>query len=558
MAGPPFIELTPKALFDASLGALQARNLAQARAGFEALRRDPTLRADALHMLGVLAGLEGDDRRAASLIEEAILIDRNRPEFHRNLALARSKAGEHEAARSARHDFGVALHVNRRYREAVPIFEEILREVPAHLGVLVDLAASLHELGEYPKALRCTATVLLALRHRDGRVAELLERIRAAMPETYAAVAQSISTPRIPVEQQPDLLPKSLNNFANAALRSGLVDLAEAAYALSYALAPDEALVRWNLSHVHLLRGDFEHGFAHYESRWQWTGFNFPDRQLAKPLWGGEPVSGKRILVYAEQGFGDTIQFARFVPQLAGRGARIWFEVQPELFWLMKSAFRSEHRIEVIPRMPDPRRVHGDAPYDFHCGVMSLAKHLRLKLADLPGATCYLAAESEAVSRWSEKLGPRVQPRVGLVWAGRPDHARDRERSLSLITFHRALALPGIEWIALQVGSSREQLPTCGAQIRDFGDALHDFSETAALIANLDLVIAADTAVAHLAGAMGKEVWILVPQIPDWRWLLDRTDSPWYPTARLYRQPRIEDWNSVIDKVTQDLGERFR
>lgn len=541
------------------MAATEAGRLAEARAGFEALLRDPALRADAVHMLGVVAGIQGDHSRAASLIREAIAINRNRPDFYHNLASALTSSGRHDEAREARNDFGIALHVNGQYREALAVFEQILSETPNYLATLVDIAASLQELGEYHRGMGFAARVLFQARAEDPRLGALLEQVRNLLPQVYETASQLLTTPLADItgEKRALLLPKALNNFANCALNSGYVSLAEKTYALSHELAPDEALVRWNLAQVRLLQGDFEHGFDHYESRWQWEGFEFPNRQLPKPVWLGGAIAGKRLLVYAEQGFGDTIQFARFLPELTRRGAHVWFEVQQELFWLMKSAFRNDHRAQVIPRMSDPRSVYGDAPYDLHCAVMSLAKHFQLKLSDLPWDTEYITAEAHAVLRWSEKLGSPRRPRVGLAWAGRPEHKRDRERSLSLMMFYEVLKIPAIEWVSLQLGAPRKQIATCGAVIRDFGDELHDFAETAALIANLDLVITIDTAVGHLAGAMGKPVWLLLPLVPDWRWLLDREDSPWYPTVRLFRQAKLGDWDSVIGRVIAELGTTF-
>lgn len=541
------------------MAATGAGRLAEARAGFEALQRDPALRADALHMLGVIAGIQGDHSSAASWIRKAIEINRNRPDFYHNLASALASAGRRDEAREARNDFGIALHVNRQYREALAVFEQILAETPNHLATLIDIAASLQELGDYRRGMGYAARVLFKARSEVPRLAALLEQVRDLLPEVYEAASQSFATPLADItgEKRALLLPKALNNFANCALRAGYVAFAEEAFALSHELAPDEALVRWNLAQVRLLRGDFEHGFAHYESRWQWQGFDFPNRQLPKPVWNGGAIAGKRLLVYAEQGFGDTIQFARFLPELTRRGAHVWFEVQQELFWLMKTAFRNDRGTEVIPRMPDPRSVYCDPPYDLHCAVMSLAKHFELKLSDLPWDTEYINAEPHAVLRWSEKLGPRNRPRVGLAWAGRPEHKRDRERSLSLMMFYEVLKIPAIEWVSLQLGAPREQIATCGAVIRDFGDELHDFAETAALIANLDLVITTDTAVGHLAGAMGKPVWILLPFVPDWRWLLDREDSPWYATVRLLRQVNFGDWDSVVGRIIDELGATF-
>jgi SAM-dependent methyltransferase len=182
---------------------------------------------------------------------------------------------------------------------------------------------------------------------------------------------------------------------------------------------------------------------------------------------------------------------------------------------------------------------------------------LDVKLTDLPARTRYLAADPETVVRWSTRLGQRDRPRIGLAWAGRPDHARDQERSMQLIQLQELLAHPGVDWISLQSGASRLEITASGMPLRDFGGELRDFHETAALIENLDLVVAVDTAVAHLAGAMGKPVWILLPHVPDWRWLLERDDSPWYPSARLFRQRLRGDWASVIGDVHAELLARF-
>lgn len=553
------IELTPQALFDASVAALQNGRIAQARAGFEALRGNPMLRADALHLLGVAAGVEGNHTLAAAWFREAVAVDRTRPEFHSNLALALERSGQSDAARASRNDVGVALHVAGRYREAVAVFEQILAVVPNHVAALVDAAASLHELAEHRRALHCAIRVLHWARHREPQIAAFLDRLRIELAEICAQAMPIPPTPA-PVfdgEEALPLLAKALNNCANSLLRLGHVALAEDGYAAAHALAPDEAIVRWNLSHVRLLRGDFERGFALYESRWQWSGFNFPDRHLPQPRWDGQPAAGQRLLVYAEQGFGDTIQFARFVAELAARGARVWFEVQQELFWLMKQALRSEPQVEVIPRMGDPRGVYGAPAYDAHCGVMSLARQLGIRLADLPGRCPYLAPDAEAVARWASLLGPRDRPRVGLVWAGRPDHARDRERSVSLAEMSDLLAIQGIDWVSLQLGAPRLQIAATGGRPRDLGGELRDFHETAALIGNLDLLITVDTAAAHLAGAMGKPVWILLPHVPDWRWLLERDDSPWYPSARLFRQREGADWAHVMREVQTELLARF-
>jgi tetratricopeptide (TPR) repeat protein len=550
------IEVTPQELLEMSLLAIQRGQIGQARAGFEALRSNAALRAEALRMLGVVAGLEGNHAQAIALFQQAIGIDRSRPEYFANLASALGACGRDAEARSARNDLGVAFHIAGRYQEAAPVFEAILAEQPNSLATLVDLAATLQELREYPRALQFALRAIGLLRRHDPRIAPHLDALSERFPNESAAAARDIADG---IDQAGAdaavLLAKALNNLGNTLIRMGQLDLAETSYRLANEIAPDEAIVRWNLSHLLLLRGDFEHGFPLYESRWQWPGFNFPERGLAKPQWKGESPGSAHLLVYAEQGFGDTIQFARFVPQMAARGARIWFEVQQELYWLMKFAFRSDPGAEVIPRQTDPRVVYGDPSYDAHCGVMSLIRYLQVKISDLPARMPYLMADPEAVTRWSEALGPRERPRVGVVWAGRPDHARDRERSIAFAQLSELFAISDVDWISVQQGPAASA--AVGSSVRTPPGELRDFHETAALVQNLDLLITVDTAVAHLAGAMGKPAWILLPHIPDWRWLLDRSDSPWYPSVRLFRQRADGGWPEVMREVGAQLRASF-
>ena len=299
-----------------------------------------------------------------------------------------------------------------------------------------------------------------------------------------------------------------------------------------------------------LTLGDYRRGFQKYEARWQRTGM--PRRKsLGKPLWLGEyPLARKTILVHAEQGLGDTIQFARYAPQLARGGAKVVLEVQPELVALLS---RVEGVASVVGR--------GDAlpAYDVHCAAGSLPLALHTELSTIPANVPYLAASDQRVARWRERIASQPSPRIAVAWSGRADHANDRNRSITLERFAPLLAAGQGSFVSIQRelrdgdADTLARLPC----VTHVGDALADFDDTAAVMALADLVIAVDTSVVHLAGAMGRPVWVLLPFQPDWRWLLDREDSPWYPTARLFRQSRTGDWDGVIAQVKEELSRGF-
>lgn len=293
--------------------------------------------------------------------------------------------------------------------------------------------------------------------------------------------------------------------------------------------------------------GDYRRGFQKYEARWLRTGMP-RRRSFGKALWLGEyPLARKTVLVHAEQGLGDTIQFARYAPQLARSGAKVVLEVQPELTALLS---RLEGVASVVGR--------GAAlpPYDVHCPAGSLPLALRTEMSSIPANVPYLAASEGRIAKWREKLGHLPSPRIAVAWSGRVDHANDRNRSIPFERFAPLLAAGPGSFVSIQRelrdgdAAALARLPN----VTHVGDALADFDDTAAVMALADLVISVDTAVVHLAGAMGRPVWVLLPFQPDWRWLLDREDSPWYPTARLFRQPKPGDWASVIAKVGDELS----
>jgi hypothetical protein len=291
--------------------------------------------------------------------------------------------------------------------------------------------------------------------------------------------------------------------------------------------------------------GEFTAGWKQYEWRWKTGAFTRHRRQFEAPLWLGETaISGKTILLHAEQGFGDTIQFIRYAPLLAGRGAKVICEVQPELQPLLS-------QLEGVTVM-----AAGEAlpAFDLHCPLLSLPLAFGTRLETIPAAVPYLDAPQERIAYWRDRLPPG-RLRAGFVWSGQPSHKNDANRSIALARLSAWFENPPVRCFGLQSdlrsadGEALRGLPN----LVPLGDGFRDFADTAAVISLLDVVVSVDTAVAHLAGAMGKPVMILVPYAADFRWMRNRGDSPWYPTAELYRQPAFGDWDSVIVRVADRL-----
>ena len=302
----------------------------------------------------------------------------------------------------------------------------------------------------------------------------------------------------------------------------------------------DEGLCR-------LLIGDFAHGWRMYENRWKQIDFARDRRDYPQPRWlGQDDISERTILLWAEQGFGDTIQFCRYVNLLVQREAKVILEVHRPLKALLG---RLAGSVEVFGwGEPLP-------PFDFHCPLMSLPLAFKTTLETIPADGPYLSADPQKVRDWSSRLGSANKRRVGLVWSGSPGHTNDAARSIPLAELLGSLGGVEASFVSLQKELRPHDQAVLAArpEILHFGESLRDFDDTAALIQAMDLVISVDTSVAHLAGALGKPVWILLPYVPDWRWLLDREDSPWYPTARLFRQPRLGDWECVLGEVAGAL-----
>jgi len=297
------------------------------------------------------------------------------------------------------------------------------------------------------------------------------------------------------------------------------------------------------LAHTLLVQGDFERGWEEMEWRWRLPGVSLTP--FEQPLWAGESLAGRRILLWAEQGFGDTTQFVRFAAGLKPLGATVILECQPALARLMRSCPGVDEVVSFGSPLPT---------FDVHAPLQRLPWILRTTLASIPAEAPYLEADPELVERWRSRLAPYHGLKVGLVWAGNPRQVSNRSRSLDPAQLAPVLSVPGVSWFGLQKESGTGLQPVA-SQYTDLGAELTDFSETAGALANVDLLITVDTAAAHLAGALARPVWTLLSCPFDYRWLMDHEDSPWYPTMRLFRQRSAGEWSPVVARVERALRE---
>ena len=323
------------------------------------------------------------------------------------------------------------------------------------------------------------------------------------------------------------------------------LDAALASYDRAISIMPDYAEAYWDKSLTLLLNGHFGKGWELYEWRWKAKQSELKQYNFPQPLWlGAESLKNKTILLHCEQGLGDTIQFCRYAKLVAAQEARVIFEVPKVLMGLLHGLDGVSEWIENGSSLPQ---------FDYHCPLLSLPFAFKTSLDTIPSAQTYLYSDATKVEAWRNKLGDKTKPRVGIVWSGNADHKNDHNRSISLSSLLRYLP-NSVEYISLQKElCDFDKMIVDSKSIRHFGEELVDYTDTAALCESMDVIISVDTSVAHLSGALGKNIWILLPYSPDWRWLLNRNDSPWYPSVKLYRQERIGDWDSVFERVKADL-----
>ncbi len=433
---------------------------------------------------------------------------------------------------------GVALQDLNRHEEALQSFDRALAIKPDHAEALSNRGNALRSLERNDEALRSYDRALAikpdyaeALSNRGVALRDLM-RLDEALQSYDRALAV-----------RPDYA-EALYNRGNALQDLRRHDEALQSFARALAIAPDYAEAHWNEGLCRLLIGDFANGWPKHEWRWETAIRKASFRRFAQPLWlGQESVEGKTILLRSEQGYGDTIQFCRYAKKVAALGATVMLEVQPAL----KSLLGTLGGVTRVLAGGETR-----PPFDYYCPVASLPLAFNTNLTNIP-TSAYLCADVEKAKSWNGKLAGGGAKRIGVAWSGR---SFPPNRSIPLVEFCKLIEISSNCYsLQKELGANDRSVLSGRTDLQFFGDELIDFSDTAALIELMDLVITVDTSVAHLAGAMGKPVWILLNYNADWRWLLDRNDSPWYPTALLFRQTVLGDWATVIDEVGERLSE---
>jgi len=426
---------------------------------------------------------------------------------------------------------------------AIGLYQRVLAADPVHAGAWINLGVALRAAGRIAAAVACLRRGV-ALRPDDAaarsnlgnalRADGRLDEARACHEAAIAAAPASGSF---------------VYNLALVLRDAGDLDAALARFDAAETLGYDKSELKWDRALALLLRGDMARGFTEYE--WRWQTPDAKKRDFPGPAWDGAPLGDGTLLVYAEQGFGDAIQFVRYLPLLAGRAARVVFECPALLIRLLRASPACAG-LRLVARDIDPL-----PDFDAHAALLSLP-HL-LTAETIPAQTPYLHPPAEG-TRLDDPPGGGL--RVGIAWAGKPTHRNDRNRSLALARLAPVLELPGADFHSLQLGAAADQIAALGfaAVLRDWRPQIRDFADSAALIAALDLVITVDSAPAHLAGALGREVWTLLPFAPDWRWRTGRTgrtDTPWYPAMRLFRQDAPGAWDEVVARVCAALAARI-
>jgi tetratricopeptide (TPR) repeat protein len=454
--------------------------------------------------------------------------------YDRALAIS---PGEHDAYVNR----GVALASLSRWADALASYDSALVIHPDNINTLCNRGLALNALGRFGDALASFDRIVaiepnhaLALGNR-GFSLKNMDRFEEALASYDRAVAISPG------------LKDLLSNRAIVQVDLERFDEAIASCQQALTIDPSDVKARYNMGLVKLMTGQLEGGWVDYDARWQLDAMQSWRRHFHKPWWFGmADVRGKRLLLHPEQGFGDTIMFVRYVPLLVERGATVILEAQRALLPLLAQI----EGLAAITPLGDPL-----PDFDVHCPLMGLPRAFGTTLDTIPRGA-YLSVPASQMHIWRERLSAFPGPRVGLVWAGNPTHDNDRHRSTSLRELIPLIGGSAAKFFSLQkeLRAGDAELLAANPGIIHLGNDLLTFEDTAAVVSNLDVVITVDTSVAHLAGALGKPVWIMLPYIPDWRWLLDREDSPWYPTARLFRQTTRDDWKGVVERLGSEMA----
>jgi tetratricopeptide (TPR) repeat protein len=573
------------AVFNRAQALHQAGRLAEAQGLYEQVLQTEPRNAEALHLLGYLWFQKGDIARALGLIGRAVELQPRNPGFRYNRGLIHQQVGRlDDAAQDFRQvaalqpadlgaweSLGETLLALGRPEEALQAYDRALGINTAAAELHANRGVALRALGRLPEAL-VAQDHALALKPDDaegwsnrGNVLNDMGRLQEALESFDRGLALNPRLPTVLVNRANVLrelgrLPEALAAYDQASVPGPayasahhhrgvvLMDLqrlpeAVADFDRALALQPGDVEAGRAKAMALLLAGDFARGLPLYEGRAKTPPEAVSDRL---PWLGEQPIEGQTVLVWAEQGLGDTLQFCRYVPLLAERGARVVLQAQRPLLPLLKTLAGVDSLI-----------AQDDAPpaFNLHVPLMSLPLALGTRLGTIPAPAAYLAADPSRVEAWSQRLGPRTRPRIGLVSSGRAEHRNDRHRSLPLARLLDALP-PDFDYISLQqeVRPSDQSTLTAHPEVRHFGPELKDFADTAALVSLMDVVVSVDTSLTHLAGALGNDTRLLLSRIgQDWRWLTGRSDTPWYPRTRLYRQGEDRDWAGPLEAVSRDL-----
>jgi tetratricopeptide (TPR) repeat protein len=487
----------------------------------QALAENPQ-NAAAWHFLGVIAQERGQHAVSLELIGRALTLQPDYAEAHS--------------------DLGNALKAQQQVQAAADCYRRALSLKPALVEARFHLANCLFEQGQFDEAIGGYQAVVeqrpdhAPAWNNLGNALFKRGRFEDALQPYQEAVRLNLDDA------------ETHYNLGNLLYLLGHIDDALAEEEKAIDLKPQFAEARFRRATLLLLKGDFARRWHEYE--WRWEASGVPRPALSPPQWQGEPLARKTILLHTEQALGDAIQFIRYAAVLNEQGAQVIAACHPALVPLLTLARGVD---EVVSELTDEMR------FDFHAPLLSLPGILGTTLATIPGSVPYLQGDSALVARWRERLASVRGFRIGINWRGRGGEGVLAMRDIPARWFASLAEVPGVRLINLQQGPARHELreEPGDSRLIDFGDELDTahgaFMDTAAIMQSLDLVITSDTSIAHLAGALGVPVWVALPLAPDWRWLLERRDSPWYPTMRLYRQPRPGDWASVFEEIRADL-----
>ncbi len=517
----------------------------------------------ALHLMGLVAMARGDARTAQNWLEQSVAA-RPSPEVLCDLAAALTQNWQLDRAvkccrqalavapdfAEAHFNLGTALHWGKDYPGAIESLREALRIRPDYLAARVNLGRAFLGAGRYPEAQRELEQVFAVSPDHTGAL--LFYGICCHEQGDFARAVSYYDRAHALRPQAHDVL----GNLANAYRDVGNFARSDELFERLLVINPNYPEARNDYSHSLLARGQFVRGWDLYESRWEANQWR--DRQAYKqPPWNGEPLAGKRLLVWGEQGIGDQMMFASLLPALLPQPAHCAVVVDEKLVPLFRRSFSSP---EIVPRRTEAHGALLEEPWDYQVPIASLGRHFRRSWADFPRHAGYLRADPAKVEAWKSRLaamGP--ERKVAISWRGGFVGTRRHLRSMDLDAWLPILKTPGLQFISLQYTDCAAEIAALrekhGVVLHHWPEAIDDYDETAALVCAVDRVVSVCTALIHLTGAMGLPVWILVPAVPEWRYMREGDSMPWYPSSRLFRQPAVGEWSSVIERVAGAVGD---